>query len=300
MNKLLKNISIVLGFTSISFFIFDYFVFSKLRPLMVAYYPISSSEEHLMNWVGVGLLLFLAFCLLSLLRLVRYLKQASKIAFPSILLLAGGVLSFLFVFSDVALLSDIGKQYKLNLAQPEWSILYPIMGFQLVVAVFFTYLHLFGFKQKGQLDRIVRDNNIFLVAQYVGLICSSMGLMFASLGFLFPGGWNLHMHVSITLVLLLTPYALVVGYWFLTKLQEENRQWYDEKQFQDVGRSAFLTLIVNVITMTLLFVVNYTNLDGVIRLAWLPLYLFSTLFVFSLSNLYFSNRYYGMTPISWT
>jgi hypothetical protein len=274
MNRLLKNTSIALGLISIAFFVFDFSLFSRLRPLMVTYKPISPSEEHLLNWVGIGLLIFLAFYLLSLFRLAQHIRKAKKITFSPLFLLACGVLSFLFVFSDFALLSDIVKQYKLNLSQPEWLILYPLMTFQLIIAIAYTYIHLFSFKKKGQLAHIVRDNNIFLVTQYVGLICSSMGLVFSSLGFLFPGGWNLDMHVTITLIILLMPYALTVGYWVLTKLQEEKRQWYDEKQFQDVGKSAFLTLILSVIFMTVLFVANYHNLNGIISMAWFPLYIY--------------------------
>lgn len=42
--------------------------------------------------------------------------------------------------------------------------------------------------------------------------------------------------------------------------------------------------------MILLFIINYNNLLGVISILWLPLYLFSVLFLFSLTNLYFSGR----------
>jgi hypothetical protein len=290
-NRLLKNTSITLGLASIALFVFNYYVFSILRPLMVALEPISSSKENLLTWVGVGLLLFLAFNLLSLYRLVRHLRKAKKISVLSLLLLVCGILSFLFVFSDVALLSDIGKQYRYNLAQPEWLLVYIIMGFQLIVAAVFTYLHLFGFRQEQQIEHVVRDNNIFLVSQYVGLVCGLMGISLFSLGFFYSNSWNLDMHVTITSILLLSPYALALVYWLVTKLQEKNRQWYDEKQVLDVGRSAFLTLISSVIIMTLLFVFNYNNLEGIIRLIWLPLYLFSTLFIFSISNLYFSTRY---------
>lgn len=291
MNKALKNISITLGLVSITFFVFDYFVFSKLRPIMVVFGPLSPSEEGLLNWVGGGLLFFLAFYLLSLFRQAQHLKKAKKITFVSLVLLLCGVLSFLFVFSDFALLSDIAKQYKLSLSQPEWSLVYPIMAFQLVTAVVFVYLHLFDFRQKDQIEHIVRDNNIFLLTQFVGLICGLIGLTFASLGFLYPRVWNLDLHVTFTSILFLTPYALAVAYWLVTKLQEEKRQWYDEKQFQDVGRSAFLTLALSVVIMTGLFMANYNNLGGIVRVIWLPLYLFSTLFIFSLGNLYFSSRY---------
>lgn len=281
---------IVLGLISVAFFIFDYVMFSRFRPVMVAFGNISSSEEGLLNWVAVGLLVLLAFYSLSLFRLAAYLRKAKKVTFPSLLLLAGGVLSLLFVFSDVALLSDIGKQYKHGLSQPEWSLLYPIMGFQFITTAVFTYLHLFGFKKKNQVERVVRDSNIFSVVQYVGIICGLMGLTLSSLGFLFPSAWNLDMHVTISSIVLLTPYLLAVGYWFVTKLQEEQRQWYDEKQLQDVGKSAFLTLVLSVVFMVGLFVANYSNLGGVVSVAWLPLYLFFVLLLFSAGNLYFSGK----------
>jgi uncharacterized membrane protein len=152
LDKLLKSAGVILGLVSAAFFVFDYVILSKFRPVMVAFGSISSSEEGLLNLVGVGLLLFLAFCLLSLFRLAAYLRKAKKVTFSSLLLLAGGVLSLLFVFSDVALLSDIGKQYKHGLSQPEWSLLYPIMGFQFICAAVFTYRYLFGFKKKIKLN----------------------------------------------------------------------------------------------------------------------------------------------------
>lgn len=289
-NKLVKVLSIVLGLASTAFFAFDYFLFSKLRPRMVHFEAISPAEEGLMNWVGVGLLLFLAFCLLSLLQIASYLKNAKKITLFSLFLVGSGVLSLLFIFSDIALLNDIGKQYKHGLAQPEWLMLYPIMAFQFITAIVFTYFHLFGFKKENQVEQVARDSNIFLIVQYVGIICGLMGLSLSSLGFLFPRAWSLSIHTTITSIILLIPYVLVVAYWFLVKLQEKTRQWYDEKQIQDIGKSALLTLTISVLLMTVLFVVNYNRLNGVISILWLPLYLFSVLFLFSLGNLYFSGK----------
>jgi hypothetical protein len=290
LNKLLKSISVVLGLASTVFFVFDYFLFSKLRPKMVRFEAISPAEEGLMNWVGVGLLLFLVFCLLSLLQIARYLKNAKKITPFPLFLVGGGVLSLLFIFSDVALLNDIGKQYRHGLSQPEWYLLYPIMGFQFMTAILFTYLHFSGFIKKKQLKYVARDSNIFTTVQCVGVICGLIGLTSSSLGFLFPRAWNLDIHVAISSIVLLTPYALAVGYWLITKLQEEQRQWYDEKQLQDIGKSALLTLILTVVFMTVLFIANYHNLGGVISILWLPFYLFSVLFLFSVGNLYFSCR----------
>ena len=254
--KLLRSVSVVLGLASTAFFVIDYFIFTRLRPKMVNFEAVSPAEEELMNWVGIGLLSFLAFCLLSLFQTAKFLKNARKITLFSLFLIVSGVLSLLFILGDVALLSDIGKQYKHGLAQPEWLVLYPVMAFQFSTAIIFTYLHFFGFSKEKQVKHIARDNNIFLVVQYVGVICGLLGLTSSSLRFLFPGATQ-QVHIVMSLITLLMPYALAVGYWLITKLQEEHRQWYDEKQIQEIGKSAFLTLFFSVILMGVVFIINY-------------------------------------------
>ncbi len=292
LDKLLKYSSVILGLISFAFFVYDFFLFSKLHPQMVNFEVISPTDENLLNLVGIGLLTFLAFYSLSLFRLISYLKKAKKITFPLIIFSAIGVLSLLFVFSDWALLSDIVKQYKYGLAQPEWSLVYPIMISQLFTVIIFTYLHLFWFKKENLLENVACDSNIFLIVQYIGIICGLMGLAFASLGFFFPRAWNLEIHSTLTPIILLIPYALAVLYWLITKLQEGQHQWYDEKQVQDIGKSAFVTLISTIIFMTALFIANYNNLGGVVSILWLPLYLFLVLVLFSAGNLFFSNKNY--------
>jgi hypothetical protein len=285
-----KNISILLGFVSILFFGFAAFYFLKIQPRMIRFDAITTTEEGLLNWVGVGLLFFLAFCLLSLLRTVQHLKKSSSVSFLSISLVILGVLALLFVFSDVALLGDIVKQYRHGLDQPEWMLVYPIMGFQLFVALVFTYFHVAGFSKDAQPEYVARDSNIFLVVHFVGVVCGLMGLVLASLGFVFARAWSLLVHTTMSSIILLSPYGLAVLYWLFTKLREENRLWYDEKQLLDVGKSAFLTLAASVVFMTALFIANYGNLSGVISIIWLPLYLFFVLSLFSASNLFFAGR----------
>ncbi len=290
MKKIIHYSIIVLGIMSLISFIADYFIFAELRPKMINFGAISQSQENLMFIVGGGLLIILAFYLLSLLRVVQYLKKAKKITSIYSLLLVAGVLCLLFVFSDLALLTDIDKQYKLGLDQPEWSLVYPIMAFQFLSAIIFTCFHLFGFKKENQVEDVVKDSNIFLTAQYVGIICGLLGLASSSLGFFFPRAWNLHIHTTIGSIVLLIPYVLIVVYWLSIKLKEGISDWYDEKQIQDVGKSSFMTLVASVVFMVLLFVLNYSNLNGVISMIWLPLYIFFVLTLFSFGNLYFSKK----------
>jgi len=196
----------------------------------------------------------------------------------------------LFIFADIALLSDIINQYEAGLAQPEWDFLYPILGSQAVIVLALFILHLSGFFTKKQLDQIVKDSNIYLVVQYIGIISGLVSLTASLMGFIFSDAWDLTIHTVTSLTILSSPYILATLYWFVIKIREKDKQLYDEKQRLDIGRSAFITQILETLLMVLLFALNFNNLGGVISMIWLPLFLFSEILIFSLGNLYFSNK----------
>ena len=196
----------------------------------------------------------------------------------------------LFIFADIALLSDIINQYEAGLAQPEWDFLYPIQGSQAVIVLALFILHLSGFFTKKQLDQIVKDSNIYLVVQYIGIISGLVSLTASLMGFIFSDAWDLTIHTVTSLTILSSPYILATLYWFVIKIREKDKQLYDEKQRLDIGRSAFITQILETLLMVLLFALNFNNLGGVISMIWLPLFLFSEILIFSLGNLYFSNK----------
>lgn len=285
-----RILTIVLGVLTIAFFIFSLLFLTQLQPKMVAFVPLTDLEAALLTLVGVGLLFVLAFYVLSLLRNIQYIQHAASIRIFQILLLVSGLLSLLFIFSDVALLSDIHKQFQARLPQPEWTLLFPILIFQFATSLAFMVLHISGFFARREIPEAVRDVNVFLVVQYVGLVCGLLGLGLTSLGFVFQRGWDLHVHTLMGNSVILFPYVLVLIYWLVTKLREKDRIWYDEKQLQDLGKSALLTLLIDTLFLIALFMVNLNHLDGVIRLIWLPLHLFAVMFLFSLGNLVFSSR----------
>ena len=80
----------ILGFLAIGVFVFAGVVLLNLRPKMVAFEPLTSLEENLMTGVGFGLVLILGFFLLSLLQMVRAVRDAERLgAFPLILIILG-------------------------------------------------------------------------------------------------------------------------------------------------------------------------------------------------------------------
>ena len=282
-SKPLRLAGIIFGLLTIAFFMLDAIIVLKLQPRMIRFDAISPAEDNLFNWVGIGLLVFAAFYSLSLLKNTVVLKNADKITFFSLLLVLSGVVSLLFVFADFSLFGDIHKQYLHGFEQPEWLVLLFTMGFQFLTALVFTYLHLFGFSKGNHVMKISQDSNIFLVIQFVGIICGLMGAILTGLGFIFTGA--MMKERSLMNLITLLPYALGVGFWLWSKIKQENREWFDEKQFQDISRSALVTLALEAVLMTVLFSTNFSHLDGVISLIWFPLYIFSSLLFFSLGNL---------------
>lgn len=286
----LRILNIVLGILSLLCFGYALIVFLRLQPRMVAFEAITDVESGMMTGVGFGLLLILGFHLLTLLYMAIYLKNSEEVkVFPLVMFIAG-IISMLMVFSDIALLNDINKQFQHNMSQPEWYLLYPIMAGQFIVTLVLTILLIAGKFTPEGFDEIARDSNIYMVVQYVGVICGLMGLASTSLGFIFPRSWSLHIHTTTGGIVILFPYVLAVAYWLLTKFKEKDRQWWDEKQLHDIGKSALITLLVDTILLLMLFVFNFNRLDGVVSVLWLPVYLFATIFVFSLGNITFSRR----------
>jgi hypothetical protein len=289
-NRLLRNLNSFLGLLTIAIFSYALWVFITLKPKMLAYESLTHLEENLMTGVGLGLILILIYFLLSLLQIVRAVRDAESLRLFPLVMILFSVVAILLVFSDVALLRDIHKQFQEGLAQPEWALLFPIMGGQFLLSLILAYLHFSGYFLKTQSEQPARDINIFLVVQYVGVVCGLLGLGFSSLGFFFPHAWSLQLHTVWGGLILIFPYGLVVIYWVILNLREKERKWWDEKQSQDVGKSAMITLALDTILLLSLFIVNYPNLCGSTHLLWLPLYLFGTITFLSVGNLLFSSR----------
>jgi len=290
-NKQARQVlNIILGFLSIAIFVFILYTLYRLRPKMLIFEGLTTFEDALLTGVGFGLLMILGFYLLSLWQFSSYIKQAEQIKPLPLALIIIGVLSLLFVFSDIALLSDIHKQYRHSLSQPEWAMVFPIITLQFIVTIIFLFIHVTSRFSVKNADFPTRDINIFLILQYVGVISGLMGLGLASMGFIITSGWNLITHSILGGIVILLPYGLALFYWLATKFQEKDRQWFDEKQSQDIGKSALMTLLVNTILLIVLFFSNFKHLNGIISMLWLHIYLFAVLFLFSLGNIYFSKK----------
>ena len=217
--KIISSIQTVLGFLSLLGLSFSFYFLESIRPKMIRFETITAVEESRINIFGITLILLIAFSLVSLYKIVQYLKKVKKISFYDLVLLSLAILSFLFVFGDLALISDIGKQHKHGLAQPEWFVLYPVLGFQFLSSAILTYAGLFRLRKKVKNEPVATDINIYILVQYVGAVCGFLGLSFTILNFGFPRPlWMIKTHITATSIFLLIPYLLVVLFWFIVKI----------------------------------------------------------------------------------
>lgn len=286
----LKVSAIVLGLAAIGLLSACFFIFESLRPRMVELAAISTAEINSFNWAGVCLLILFLFYCSFLLTLTKSLQRVEGIQPVHYLMVGSGVVALVLVFADFALLSDIVKQFKHGLTQPEWSLVYPIITFQWLSVIAGLWYLFTGSQKIKTANKIKVDNNILLALHFTGVLCGLMGFGLIGLGFFNPRGWSLPVHTLLSSAILLSPYVLMMGLWLYHKLRDEKSPFLDEKQSQDISHSALLTLIACTILLIIVYFANLTNLAGILSQLWLPFYLFSALFIFSIVNLLQTER----------
>jgi hypothetical protein len=137
----------------------------------------------------------------------------------------------------------------------------------------------------------LKDEAIFLDVQYVGIFTSIMGLSILAALSIFTPLWAIKKGIITLCVVLLLPYAMIVAYWILIKIREKITEWYDEKQFQDVTKASFISLIASMLILAAFFIIQnlYTRF-ALMNIIWFPLYFFITLLVFSSIVLYLNKK----------
>jgi hypothetical protein len=294
--KISSVISLILAIISAGWLIFNFTMYELLRPRVVNLEALGNLEQP-GNFIWIGYWVFILYHISAFLTYIFHLQWFRKINAFNIILLITGIFSFLVIFGDWAILGDIGKEYKEGWdTSGEWVILYIFLIFN---AVFYILMFFFLFstfrmmKLKTDLKPVKKDEMVFTVAQFVGIVCGLLGLLWIFMNVIVNSANIKHIkvHGMITCILLLLPYALIVSYWFLIKFRERIDDWYDEKQWKDVTRAGFMTLLISIPVMLALFIATFSSLPGgVFGILWLPFYLFMVLFIFSLSTLFFYNR----------
>ncbi len=289
------KVTFYLGIISLVSLIYNLIFYETLRPKIIGFEDISGILDSMEVFVAVAFILIFIFHSSAILNIAFQLKFFKRESLLRSLVFFIAVISILLVFGDFALLSDIGKEYAYGLdTTGEWPILYfsQLLHFILTILVFITLLWTRkSFLDKYKEDVVLKDEAIFINAQYVGIFCGIFGIgVFSVLSAFFPL-WALKKGIFVISLIVILPYFLIVIYWLVIKIREKVGQWYDEKQYQDITKASLVTMMASIIIMTVIFVTQYfVSKFDFITITWFPFYVFLVLLLFSSSTLYFNKK----------
>lgn len=295
--KISGIISLLAGLVSFGFLIYNIIAFELIRFKIKNFEELGETTEILAVFLGVGLLVTFFFHVSSILTLALRFQFTKKITMLGLITLFACIISFICIIGDLAALHDIGNQYEDGLSTTmEWIYLYsaliPHVFFHVLqfILLFFTF-RLLRSNEIQASEKVMKDEIIFIVAQYIGILCSIIGLGFLSFVFLMQIPLHVLKYIlPIYCPFFIIPYGLICLYWIIIKRKERLPEVYDEKQWRDVSKAGLTTLLVSIPCMALLYVLNFQSMNGTIGMIWFPFYMFLILLLFSGSTLYFSNR----------
>ena len=235
--------------------------------------------------------LFHVIALIALLQYTRLIKSMRKIVW---IIMGIGIISLILLIGSLGLMHDIGNEYEVFDGVPsEWDMLFFI---HIIHAIFYILvLGFFGstipkFSIIGE-NGFVWDDRVFILAHYVGLLTSLMGVGLTILNMALKIDPELiRQGLPIMTIVILLPYTLMVTYWVIINRKKRIENWYDEKQWQDLGKSALITG-VSIFPIGLAFYfLTFWSKQALAGITWFPLMLFLCLMIFSMTNLILGRR----------
>jgi len=301
MKKLLKisnNTTLILCLISFAGLVFVNVFFLMLRLRIINSAEVEGFLDIFSIPVALTYVLFGFSHLAAIFTLILQLNFFKRDNFLRAFLFFAGIISTLMLFGDFALLSDISKEYIFGLPD-EFIILFFSQVLHFVFCSLMIILSLLTRKDmhKKSEEFVLKDDSIFINAQYIGILSGVSGLALIMIfSFLYLTvyelpSWAVDAGVIVLSLISVVPYVAIVLYWLIVKLREGVSDWYDEKQYQDIARASFATLIISVIIMATIFISQYfvSAFDFFYEI-WFPFYIFLILLLFSSYTLYFNKR----------
>ena len=301
MKKLLKisnNTTLILCSLSIAGLGFTNMFFFMLRSRILAMGDVEKLVNTYSIPVSLTYILFGLFHLSAILTLILQLHFFKRDNILRAFLFFSGIISLLMLFGDTALVHDIVNEYVFGFPS-EFYVLYFTQAVHFIFTILMLVLLVWRGKsvEKGAEEIVVKDDSIFINAQYIGILSGISGLVLItvfSLQYSTAGTlplWALKAGIAGMCFIAAVPYSLIVLYWLVLKAREKPGEWYDEKQFKDLSKSGLITLVASIVLLLALFILQL-SLENVLVLImiWFPLYFFFVLFLFSALILFFNKQ----------
>jgi hypothetical protein len=296
--KINGMVTLILCSLSIAGLVYNNIFYLMLRSAIIDLKDVPGLIDKFSIPVMAVYVIFGLFHLSAILTIILQLNFFKRDNFLHAFLFFTGVTSFLMLFGDFALMSDITKEYVFGLPS-EFNILFFSQTLHLIFYVLMIVLLALTRTSliKKNEEIIVKDDSIFINAQYIGILSGVSGLsliIIFSLYYLtmYPLAlWALKAGIIITSIIAIIPYILIIIYWLIIKAKEKISEWYDEKQYQDLTKSSFVTLLLSIIFLLIVFIMQYIFENfKLLNFVWFPLYFFFILLLFSATTLFFNKR----------
>jgi hypothetical protein len=274
------TITLVFGLLCLCWAVFDVFAFGHIKARLHLVGEWGALQQTLGALVWIGYLVFFLFHVPALLTLVFRMQRFKRF---DILQGSGfllGLLSLFGLMGDYSLLTDIGRETRLTgRPQSEWDVLAVVLAAHALFFLFMIVLVVRTFRRlrrEAPAEEAAKDEILFVTAQALGVFCGAAGL-WVNFSFLAKGipGRQFVFLLPFDFLMLL-PYGLAALAWFVTQRRNKPGEWYDEKQWRDIGRAALVTLLLSLPGMALLLLVGKP-----LGMFWFPHYVFLVLFLFS-------------------
>lgn len=245
--------------------------------------------------VGIGGLLGFPAHLVMLGTIVLALRSLEQVRFIGTLALILGAISLILLPSDYACLHDIAKEYAIGVniqTELKWLRLGVIAHYIYLLCQLALCFNLVAILKRDAMRRSTRPGeSLFDATNILGIVCAAIGwgLIFYFYQDNLPTQ-RMEWYVLPIIVVVLTPYLMILASWLYTAWKEKHAGFLDEKQKGDLARAATTAWIVSIPAMIAVFAVNYGNVQGPGSVLWLPAYFFTSLLVFSISSLFYFRR----------
>lgn len=301
MKRLLKisnNTTLILCLISIAGFIFTNTFFLILRNMIINMGNVESFMDKFSIPIAAVYIIFGFSHLAAMFTLILQLNFFKRDNFLRAFLFFTGIISLLMLFGDFALSSDISKEYIFGLPG-EFNILFLSQALHFIFYILMIILLVLTRKSVSKKSEgiVLKDDSIFINAQYIGVLSGISGLILVTIFSLlaltiYPlPSWAVDAGIIMISIIAVVPYILIVFYWFIIKLKENTTEWYDEKQYRDITRASLITLVASIIIMAAFFATQYfTSAFNFLNEIWFPFYIFIVLLLFSASILYFNKN----------
>lgn len=223
-------------------------------------------------------------------------KCTLKFRFWGILLSIFGTVAFCGFLAQGILINEFYEEFYLGgyNAEFEWIYTHSFMIFDLLFCISVLIFIIRGMSNLKSPVKMYSQSSeyIFEITQYIGVISGIIGIVFSYYAFQYLSYYSHKLSPSyvnwvfICYLIFMFPYLSMLLFWIIKLAFKKNRSVYDEKQKSDLAKAGLYTWLLSILIMSFFMFINLHHVNAVSGLLAFPVYVFTTLLIFSILVLF--------------